>query len=68
LRVAENEMVRRIEGLRKGSKSGTKKIAKRRTLYFMSFTCVVRMTKAIRMTWNGEIKNAYQILIIKAQN
>jgi hypothetical protein len=34
----------------------------------MPFTYVVRMTKAIRMKWDGEMKNAYQIWIRKAQN
>jgi hypothetical protein len=34
----------------------------------MSFIDAVRLTKVIGIKWDGEMKNAYQILISKAQN
>jgi len=34
----------------------------------MSFVVVVRMTKVTGVKWDGEMRNAFQILIRKAQN
>jgi hypothetical protein len=34
----------------------------------MPFIDVVRMTKVIAIKWDGEMKNAFQILTRKAQN
>jgi hypothetical protein len=67
--VVKNEMVRRREGLKKKrAKSRAEKIAKWKTSYFMPFVDVVRMTKVMGVKLDGEMRNAFEILIRKAQN